>query len=648
MVSRSIRTLFALVFLVVLVRTAWISDDALITFRSILNLTHGFGPTFNIDERVQAFTHPLWAAVLTVGYLILGNLYVAAFALSAAFSTAAFVVALRWSATFSQAIAVGVALLSSRAFIDYATSGLENPLAFVLVAALFGALFLDTRSDASRRLMHVTLIASALYLTRPDLILLVAPALTMACLDVGAIARLPRPLLIGGLPALAWTIFSLVYYGFPFPNTAYAKLMTGIPASERWWQGLLYFVDSIDRDPTTMLAIGWSVIVAIASGDRVARTIVSGLVVYLLYVVSVGGDFMAGRFLSVPLYAAALLLGLQKGSDRAPWIVAASIFAVTGVVARTGTLASDSRFTDTAIGVNGVADERGFYFRTAGLVRADRWSFPMPLWPTADRLQTPSSIKQACGQLGEEGLQLGPQVHLLDHCGLADPLLARLPAAFDVHWRTGHYSRTVPEGYEESLLKNGNVLADENLRLLYQDIRLITRSAGLFSSARWRAIVRANTGGTALIDHSVARFGIARDVRDFARVFAEGTPTDAPGIHHMTEPLVLSCRAQPGRRYLDLTLHARARYHIVFVLAGTEVASLDLLAAPHSTGLRNWTLDIPQDAVERGFDLVVIAPVSGTAVDPAVGHVLIDGVAETDAELARRVAARDGAAAGSR
>ena len=47
-----------LVFLAVLVRTAWISDDGLISLRTVMNVTHGHGLTFNVGERVQTFTHP--------------------------------------------------------------------------------------------------------------------------------------------------------------------------------------------------------------------------------------------------------------------------------------------------------------------------------------------------------------------------------------------------------------------------------------------------------------------------------------------------------------------------------------------------------------------------------------------------------------
>ena len=59
---RPVAALLLLVFLAVLVRTAWISDDALISLRTVLNVTHGYGLTFNIGERVQTFTHPLWLA----------------------------------------------------------------------------------------------------------------------------------------------------------------------------------------------------------------------------------------------------------------------------------------------------------------------------------------------------------------------------------------------------------------------------------------------------------------------------------------------------------------------------------------------------------------------------------------------------------
>lgn len=81
-------------FCVLLLRTAWISDDAAITLRTALNFTHGYGPVFNIDERVQAYTHPLWFLLLSATSLLLGNIWVATPCLSIVITCPALVLVL--------------------------------------------------------------------------------------------------------------------------------------------------------------------------------------------------------------------------------------------------------------------------------------------------------------------------------------------------------------------------------------------------------------------------------------------------------------------------------------------------------------------------------------------------------------------------
>ena len=49
-------------------RLAWLSDDAYITLRSVENFTHGYGAVYNVGERVQSFTHPLWMLLLSGVY----------------------------------------------------------------------------------------------------------------------------------------------------------------------------------------------------------------------------------------------------------------------------------------------------------------------------------------------------------------------------------------------------------------------------------------------------------------------------------------------------------------------------------------------------------------------------------------------------
>src|SRR3954466_11954627 len=47
-------------------RDAWVSDDAVITFRYVDNLLHGHGASFNPGDKVQGYTHPLWFLLLSV------------------------------------------------------------------------------------------------------------------------------------------------------------------------------------------------------------------------------------------------------------------------------------------------------------------------------------------------------------------------------------------------------------------------------------------------------------------------------------------------------------------------------------------------------------------------------------------------------
>ena len=62
-----------------------------------------------------------------------------------------------------------------------------------------------------------------------------------------------------------WEAFSLFYYGFLFPNTAYAKLGTGIDGWESARQGLFYYLNSICLDPLTLLVIAGGLLVPLVA-----------------------------------------------------------------------------------------------------------------------------------------------------------------------------------------------------------------------------------------------------------------------------------------------------------------------------------------------------------------------------------------------
>ncbi|MCJ7799731.1 MAG: hypothetical protein MUP33_08230, partial [Polaromonas sp.] len=70
---------------------------------------------------------------------------------------------------------------------------------------------------------------------------------------------------LGFSPFILWEGFTLFYYGFLFPNTAYAKLNTGIPWHDLAGQGLYYLWNSIMVDPITLTVIAGAVIAAAIS-----------------------------------------------------------------------------------------------------------------------------------------------------------------------------------------------------------------------------------------------------------------------------------------------------------------------------------------------------------------------------------------------
>jgi arabinofuranosyltransferase len=258
----------------------------------------------------------------------------------------------------------------------------------------------------------------------------------------------------------------------------------------------LYFVDSIDRDSLTLTTIAFAVVAAATTRRTAPRALAAGIVLYLLYVMSIGGDFMAGPFFSVPVVASVLLLTRLMTGPRALWLPVTAVLALVGCTATHVPLWSNSHFADADPKPNGVIDERAVYFHDKSLVIAKRATFRDPEWPRAGTLPQRMNVLPTCGLMGSSGLDFGPYAYLLDECALADPLLARLPAVFNTEWRTGHYRRMIPPGYRDSVEKSDNELQDPSLHEYYDHLRLIIRSDRLWSVARLETIVAMNLGGT--------------------------------------------------------------------------------------------------------------------------------------------------------
>lgn len=496
LVYASLLLLFTYVFLA----NAWMGDDAYITFRAVWNFVHGYGLTYNPAERVQSFTHPLWALVISAAHFVTREFFVTVTVVSWAFDVAAGVVLLRSARSLRNAVIMAVWLLSSKALIDYTSSGLENPLSYFLIA-LFYTKYLQRPVDVpagARELRWFVLIGSLAFVNRPDAVLLYAiPIGEMVARAVRA-RRLAviRPVAIGAAPAVLWLAFSTFYYGFPLPNTYYAKVANGIPGWLLWRQGVAYLLSSIRYDPVTIGTIALAFLFGWKTSGAARRAALS-TALSIVYTVYVGGDFMSGRFFTMPFLVAVAAIVPNIDARIAPWIGGGLVlynFVVPIVPVKT-TATYDGAWPWRT--QNGIKDERGHHYQFSNLLAFGPFK-TLPDSPFGrDGLSFGASddpVAVYCC-IGLYGLNAGPTKHVIDNNALSDPLLARLPVSPRLYFEfyAGHYFRDIPEGYVESTERNQNLLTDPLLHDYYNRLRNVTRGS-LFRRSRFPDIWALNAG----------------------------------------------------------------------------------------------------------------------------------------------------------
>lgn len=488
-----LRWLLLGLFVLALVRTAWVAEDAYITFRASWNLVHGLGLTWNPVERVQAFTNPAWMFLTWVWIKLFDEVYFTSLIASALCSLGAvYLVGFRIGRRPIAACLGLAVLVSSQAFVDYSTSGLENPLSHLLLALFYAALF----GERARRLEIMFLLAGLIALNRLDLALLTAPALVHLLLDRGLSLKKIGAALIGLSPLLVWLLFALFYYGTPFPNTAFAKLNTGYSALEKEAFGLGYLYYSLLNDPITLVSLAVGIGLAVRARSWKQLTVALGAGLYLGYTVRIGGDFMAHRFLAAPVLAGAVLIS-RAGWTRSRAAVGLTAVIILGLISSlhplvSGPEAGASRPDRRPPGLD-IENERLSYYPTTGLLRqGGAWTKPSHHYVDKGRKLQKQGVKLAeMTGIGLAGYYAGPKVHILDEFALADALLARLPARAYVPFRPGHASRAIPAGYRETLVTGQNKIRHPDLAAFYDQLRPVIRGR-LWSRPRLKTIVKLN------------------------------------------------------------------------------------------------------------------------------------------------------------
>lgn len=583
----------------VLLRTAWLCDDAYITFRTVENFVGGLGPRWNPAERVQAFTHALWFFLLSGARVVTGEVYMTSLIVAMALTLCAVGLLLwRLACSTTAAVFAAAALLSSRAFVDYSTSGLENPLTNILAVWFLIVWGREVAPSSPRRLALLALVASLMMTNRLDSGLIVVPALLVEAWRNGA-RRAAWPALLGAFPFIGWEAFSMAYYGFPIPNTVYAKLPPNVTAADLLPHGLMYLSDSLRQDPVTLPVIAAAIVVPFLVKPRRDVPLAIGLVLSLAFSVRVGGDFMSGRFFATPFAVAVALLSRYALPERRVlgWLPTAAVLGL-GWFCPFPPVMSTSAFDGRYEPPSGIMDERRYYFQNSGLFRKDGFS-------TGITTRREAAVKKVLdrGQkvavtisVGFVGYFAGPGLHVVDTAGLGDPLMARLPT--DVPWRIGHYLRPTPPGYGDTLAHGRNEIQDPGLAMFYDRLALITRGP-VWSRARWAAILDMNLGrSTYLLD------GYSRKLPGMRAAALLGPKTAGPGSETaaataFADGLVIYLDQPRRLRRVEFCLDATQDYLTVYLSRGRE-RHTELVAArsPNGTDFTLYRHTLPESAGE--------------------------------------------------
>jgi arabinofuranosyltransferase len=628
--------LIAIAFGAILVRTAWVCDDAYITLRTVDNFLHGYGLRWNIDERVQTYTHPLWMLLMIPMHFATGEPYFSTLLLCAAATLATlWLICRRLAVTPAAMLLAATLLFFSKAFIDYSTSGLENPLSHLSMAG-FLLLNLD-RPPSVRRAGWLSTIAALATLTRPDHLILYLPVLAIQPFITGRFRATLGALALGTLPLAAWGVFSVIYYGFPLPNPAYAKVLVGEGMThELLVQGFMYYLHSLDLDPVTLLTIATGIWAAFAFRMKGLRLPALGVLLYLVYVWQIGGDFMSGRFFTTPLLLAVLILARLPWSWREKW----PVWLPLGFLVLIGSNApyrpfatgSDYRFHEPA--VDSVVDERSYYFQDAGLINMSRRKYLPNDWNATFGRDVRRQVKERTvvlwGTVGYQPYYAGPVLHVIDILGLTDPLVARMPSHSASFYRPGHIHRPVPRDYFASVKARENLIRDKKLAEVYDALRTIT-DGPIWTVERWKAIYAMNIG----------RY--RRWLRDYEHVYAlseiqtrveDGTYWDnAENIVMGLEGIRIDMEGVRHHSELDVGVDSNEKYALAFYLDGEKTWETE--APKGNVGIHNRHVAVDPECAERGYDEIRVRPIE-EYLDKryALGHLILSesagqGEAET-------------------
>lgn len=311
----------------------FIVDDAFITFRYVQNLTRGYGLVYNIGERVEGYSNFLWILLLAPFASLGVELVVAAKALGALLGV--LTLYLTWRAARWQIDGPALAplfLAASAPFAAWSMGGLET-LLFTFLVLCSGYVFLREEARAEGYLSG--LLFGLLALTRPEGLVFLLVTIIFRAWRLYRSRTCPHRhdavrLLLAGTIIVPYFLWRLTYYGYPFPNTVYAKSLGFHPRA--FLEGFVYSYQSMESvGGFFFLALPSLLVLTVSPLSLPISYWWLTVGAYTLFIVFSGGDWMPLQRFAVHILPPLYLL-LQAGMGvlyrlgrfrwhRAVWII---------------------------------------------------------------------------------------------------------------------------------------------------------------------------------------------------------------------------------------------------------------------------------------------------------------------------------------
>jgi arabinofuranosyltransferase len=486
---RLVSWLVVLVPLVIVVVGAWsyrwVQEDAFINFRIIGNLLAGHGPVYNVGERVEVYSDPLWVFSVAGLHEVLPFLSIEWLSVLLGLTGTAGGVVLsgravqQLSSTRSDALVLplGLVVFSVVAGVwEFATSGLEMGMVFLWVGLSFWLLVrTEQRRDSAVRCAFFVGLGT---LIRPELVLMSVVYLAALAAVVSSRSwrgptsighRYMWPLIAAVLLPALYELGRMAYFAMAVSNTALAKA-----AGSSWWtQGFTYLWNFV-APYTLWLPLALVVPITVPrlwrwwrARDRIGVIVavapVAAAVADMVYVVRLGGDYQHARLLLPAFLSLCAPLYIEVRQLRSLAVIPIAGIAVWSVLcggwlrySTGGPLRSDHGITDersvwiyatkSAHPIN-AADYHShlgaYYQRLAAAAGAEGRQVMVPATGLVTTVRNglagarparsplPFALAVNVGAIGVTGYLSGPDTYIFDEYSLANPIGAH----FTIHRR---------------------------------------------------------------------------------------------------------------------------------------------------------------------------------------------------------------------